>query len=258
MGARTGMQPQGRGSHGAAAPPCSDSPGGPRPGRGGRRLHPARVRQERLSGREGKRHPHPRRGHTWALQAGSGEPGRRLAPASLGRLPAPPRGGRQMGRPPAQRRRQETAGRGCQECARGGGSAATPPGRSRRRRAWARSRPGAAAACGQGSPGGGGRLASRPLRVPACAAGLRELGVSFPSVLGFHVPLRGWPRVVNPRRPSLGFPPEGLAGADAFTGPGVPAHEQASSSSVLLTWHTGRSCGKWDSAHGGRTWCACR
>lgn len=61
--------------------------------------------------REGRHHPHPRRGHTWSLQAGRGAPGRRLAPASLGRLPAPPGGGRQMGRLPAQLRRQETATR---------------------------------------------------------------------------------------------------------------------------------------------------
>lgn len=35
-----------------------------------RRLHPARVRQEGRAGR--KAHPLPRRGHTWALQAGRG------------------------------------------------------------------------------------------------------------------------------------------------------------------------------------------
>lgn len=95
---------------------CSDSLDS-RPGRGRRRLRLRLRRGGRCctlpgcvrKGRAGRKaHPLPRRGHTWALQAGRGA-GRRLAPASLGCLPAPPRGGRQMGRPPAQQSRQETA-----------------------------------------------------------------------------------------------------------------------------------------------------
>lgn len=57
--------------------------------------------------REGRHTPSPAAA-TPGLRRRAGGPGRRLAPASLGRLPAPPRGGRQMGRPPAQRHRQET------------------------------------------------------------------------------------------------------------------------------------------------------
>lgn len=58
--------------------------------------------------REGRHTPSPAAA-TPGLCRRAGGQGPLLAPASLGRLPAPPRWGRQMGRPPAQQRRQETA-----------------------------------------------------------------------------------------------------------------------------------------------------
>uniref|UniRef100_A0A8I5N7L6 Uncharacterized protein n=1 Tax=Papio anubis TaxID=9555 RepID=A0A8I5N7L6_PAPAN len=108
------------------------------PGRGRRR--PRRGREEaascpRASGRAeraGRKAPPPTPAAAtpgFSRRAG-GPPGRRLAPASLGRLPAPPRGGRQMGCPPARRRRQETAGRAARNALRGGDGPglATPAG----------------------------------------------------------------------------------------------------------------------------------
>lgn len=77
-------------------------------GWGGGSILPGCVRK----GRAGRKAPPPPppRPHL-VSPGGQGGPGRRLAPASLGRLPAPPGGGRQMGRLPAQLRRQETATR---------------------------------------------------------------------------------------------------------------------------------------------------
>lgn len=95
-----------------------------RPGLGRRRLHPARVRQEGPSGKEGTT-PTPAAA-TPGLSGRAGGAGRRLAPASLGRLPAPPRGGRQMGRPPAQRRRQETAAGAARDAAASAGGGDRP------------------------------------------------------------------------------------------------------------------------------------
>lgn len=89
--------------------------------RGRRWLHPARVRQEGPSGKEGTPPPPPR---PHLGSAGGQGAGPRLAPASLGRLPAPPRGGRQMGQPPAQLRRQETAAEAAWNAAAGGGGGA--------------------------------------------------------------------------------------------------------------------------------------
>lgn len=70
--------------------------------------------------REGRHTPSPAAA-TPGLCRRAGGQGPRLAPASLGRLPAPPRGGRQMGRPPAQRRRQEAAAGAAWNAAAGGG-----------------------------------------------------------------------------------------------------------------------------------------
>lgn len=85
---------------------------------GRRRLHPAPVRQEGLSGKEGTTPASA--AATPGLSRRRG-PGRRLAPASLGCLPAPPRGGRQMGQQPAQLRRQETAAGAAREASVSGG-----------------------------------------------------------------------------------------------------------------------------------------
>eukprot|EP00074_Homo_sapiens_P103466 XP_016883683.1 uncharacterized protein LOC107985416 isoform X2 [Homo sapiens] len=109
------------------------------PGRGRRR--PRRGREEAAScpgasgraERAGRKAPPPTPAAAtpgFSRRAG-GPPGRRLAPASLGRLPAPPRGGRQMGCPPASSATQAgNAGRAARNARRGGGGPgrATPAG----------------------------------------------------------------------------------------------------------------------------------
>lgn len=94
-------------------------------GGGGRRLHPARVRQEGPSGKEGTPPPLPRP-HLGSAGGRGGPAGAWLQRvwATSPRAPPPaPRGGRQMGRPPAQRRRQETAAGPTRTPPRAGGGA---------------------------------------------------------------------------------------------------------------------------------------
>lgn len=106
-------------------------------GRGGGSILPGCVRK----GRAGRKAPPPPppRPHLGS-PGGQGGPGRRLAPTSLGRLPAPPRGGRQMGRPPAQQHRQEKAARAARKAGASGGGGG-PPGHAPEGRGQAQGQP---------------------------------------------------------------------------------------------------------------------
>ena len=157
--------------------------------------------------REGRHHPHPRRGHTWALQAGRGA----RAGAWLQRVWAAssrrPGGGRQMGRPPARPATQ--AGNSRQGCQEGGrewrGGAEVAPAPEGRGQAQARPRPcepwnAGSAACLSGFPWASHFSFLSPsfptskmrLLIPALFLSLCDLrSVSFPSVPWFSYPENG-------------------------------------------------------------------